>query len=165
MKLKILVIALFTLSILLAGCVSDVIPIDAEYDSNERDAILVTERQQIDDALVNGPVLLKIGAEWCPPCTQLDPVLDELARDYEGRATVMYIDSEITPGLAGQFSVYSIPDTTVIAGIEDGNYLFMRRDGVTDTSRNKARVIGYVDISVLEPILDHAIEYHGNMTE
>ncbi|MCD4821286.1 MAG: thioredoxin family protein [Methanococcoides sp.] len=165
MKLEILVISLFALSILLAGCVSDVTPVDVEYDSNERDAILVTERQQIDDALVNGPVLLKIGAEWCPPCTQLDPVLDELARDYEGRATVMYIDSEISPGLAAQFKYYSIPDTTVIAGVEDGNSLFMRRDGVTDTSRNKARVIGYVDGYVLESILDYAIDYRANTSE
>ncbi|NOQ48960.1 MAG: thioredoxin [Methanococcoides sp.] len=165
MKLEVIVITLLTLSILLAGCISDVNTVDTEYDSNDRDAILVTEKQQIDDALENGPVLLKIGAEWCPPCTQLDPVLDELARDYEGRATIMYIDSELTPGLAGQFKYYSIPDTTVIAGVEDGNYLFMRRDGVTDTSRNKARVIGYVDISVLETILDHAIEHNANMTK
>ncbi|NOQ47819.1 MAG: thioredoxin [Methanococcoides sp.] len=165
MKLEVLIIALLTLSILLAGCVSDVTPIDAEYDSNEREAILVTEMQQIDDALVNGPVLLKIGAEWCPPCTQLDPVLDELARDYEGRASIMYIDTEHTPVLAGKFKYYSIPDTTIIAGIEDGNYLFMRYDCVIDTSRNKARVMGYVDKSVLETILDHAIDYHSNMTE
>ncbi|ABE53207.1 thioredoxin family protein [Methanococcoides burtonii] len=165
MKLEALVITLLTLSVLLAGCVSDVTPIDAEYDANDRDAILVTEKQQIDDALVNGPVLLKIGAEWCPPCTQLDPVLDELAMDYEGRATIMYIDSGITSGLAAQFKYYSIPDTTVIAGIEDGSYLFMRRDGVIDTSRNKARILGYVDISVLETVLDHAIEYHANTSE
>ncbi|NPE31556.1 thioredoxin family protein [Methanococcoides sp. SA1] len=165
MKLEAIVLVLLTLSILFAGCISDVTPIDADYDASDRDAILVTEQQQIDDALEHGPVLLKIGADWCPPCTQLDPVLDELARDYEDRATIMYIDSGLTPVLAGKFKYYSIPDTTVITSIEDGNYLFMRYDGLTDTSRNKARVLGYVDISVLETILDHAIDYNANMTE
>lgn len=161
MRPIILVLTILALSILSLGCVSDVTPISADYDENDRDAILVTELQQIDDALVTGPVLLKIGADWCPPCRQLDPVIDELARDYDGQISVMYIDSELTPGLAGKFSVYSIPDTTVLLSGEDSNYLFMRRDGTTDTSREKARVIGYVDKNILETIIDHSIEYRS----
>ncbi|MEL4305223.1 thioredoxin family protein [Methanococcoides sp. LMO-2] len=167
MRAKICFLVMVVAAVLIAGCVSDVTPVD-DFDSTvsaERAAILVTEQQQIDDALEDGPVLLKAGAEWCPPCRQLDPVIDELALDYEGRATVMFIDTELTPELGARFNVYSIPDTTVIVDIEDGNYVFMRYDGVKEMDRNKARVLGYVDKDVFEIILGHAIEYRNNISE
>lgn len=164
MRSKIYLLGLIAVAVLIAGCVTEVTPVD-DAGSEERVAILVTDQQQIDDALESGPVLLKIGADWCPPCRQLDPVIDELAMDYEGRATVMYIDTELSPGLAGKFSVYSIPDTTVIVDIEDGNYVFMRHDGVREQNRDKARVIGYMEKGTFETILDHAIEYRESVSE
>ncbi|WP_052402652.1 thioredoxin family protein [Methanococcoides methylutens] len=166
MRSKIYLFGLILGFVLIAGCVTDVTPVNDAglLESGERVAILVTEQQQIDDALVNGPVLIKAGADWCPPCRQLDPVIDELARDYEGRATVMYIDTELTPGLGARFNVYSIPDTTVIVDIEDGDYLFMRYDGATELDRNKARVIGYMEKGTFETILDHAIEYREEVS-
>ncbi|AKB84551.1 co-chaperone YbbN [Methanococcoides methylutens] len=154
-------------AVLTAGCVSDVTPVDnADLTvSSERAAILVTDQQQIDDALEDGPVLLKIGAEWCPPCRQLDPVIDELALDYEGRASVMYIDTEISPELGARFNVYSIPDTTVIVDIEDDDYVFMRYDGIREQNRDRARIIGYMEKGTFETILDHAIEGRQSTSE
>lgn len=164
MRSKIYLLGLITVAVLIAGCVTEVTPVD-NAGSEERVAILVTEQQQIDDALEKGPVLLKAGADWCSPCRQLDPVIEELAKDYEGRATAMYIDITLSPELASKFNVYSIPDTTVIVDIEDGNYMFMRYDGVKEQDRNKARVLGYVDKEIFETILDHAIEYRGTVSE
>ncbi|UGV40860.1 thioredoxin family protein [Methanococcoides orientis] len=167
MKSKIYLLGLILGVVLVAGCVAELPPVDdaGSLESGERAAILVTDQQQIDDALENGPVLIKAGADWCPPCRQLDPVIDGLARDYEGRATVMYIDTELTPGLGAKFNVYSIPDTTVIVDIEDGNYVFMRYGGVKEMDRNKARIIGYMDKGTFETILDHAIEYREDISE
>ncbi|WP_135613181.1 co-chaperone YbbN [Methanococcoides sp. AM1] len=167
MRSKIYLLGLILGVVLIAGCVTDKTPVDdaVSLDSDERAAILVTEQQQIDDALENGPVLLKAGADWCPPCRQLDPVIDELAEDYEGRATVMHIDTSLSPGLASKFNVYSIPDTTVIVDIEDGKYVFMRYDGVKELDRNKARVLGYMEKGTFETILDHAIEYREDVSE
>lgn len=167
MRAKIYFLVTLIASVLIAGCVSDDNPVD-DFDSTasvERAATLVIEQQQIDEALEDGPVLLKIGADWCPPCRQLDPVIDELAIDYEGRASVMYIDTELTPELASKFSVYSIPDTTVIVDIEDGNYVFMRYDGVREQNRDKARIIGYMEKGTFETILDHAIEDRKSVSE
>ncbi|WP_445476258.1 thioredoxin family protein [Methanococcoides methylutens] len=167
MRSKIYLLGLIAVVVLVAGCVTELTSVDdaGSIESGERVAILVTEQHQIDDALENGPVLLKAGADWCPPCRQLDPVIDELAIDYEGRATVMYIDTTLSPGLASKFNVYSIPDTTVIVDIEDGNYIFMRYDGVKEQDRNKARVVGYMEKETFETILDHAIEYRGDISE
>ncbi|WP_440952617.1 thioredoxin family protein [Methanococcoides sp. FTZ1] len=167
MRSTIYFLLLIVATVSLSGCVSEITPID-DLDSavaDERVAILVTDQQQIDDALKDGPVLLKIGAEWCPPCRQLDPVIDEIAIDYEGRATVMYIDTEITPALGARFNVYSIPDTTVIVDIEDGSYVFMRYDGVRETDRGKARILGYMEKGTFEKILDHAIKSREDLSE
>jgi thioredoxin 1 len=55
------------------------------------------------------PVLVDFWAEWCAPCRQVAPVIDEIAEDYEGSVKVGKIDVEAESALAGSFGVTSIP--------------------------------------------------------
>lgn len=55
------------------------------------------------------PVLVKFGAEWCPPCQAMEPVLDDLASQMSSDVKVIRVDVDQMPALASHYSVSSIP--------------------------------------------------------
>ena len=55
------------------------------------------------------PVLLDFGATWCGPCKRLAPIIEEVAKDYDGRAIVGKCDVEEDEDLAMRFGVRNIP--------------------------------------------------------
>ena len=73
----------------------------------------------------------------------------------------MHIDTDESPELSEFFNVYSIPDSCVIVGVENGQYVYMARDGTTSTRREYARFLGPTDKQTLANTLDHAIEYNN----
>ncbi len=55
------------------------------------------------------PVLVDFSATWCGPCKKLEPIVHELAGDYEGRLKVVKVDVDRAPQTAARFAVMSVP--------------------------------------------------------
>ncbi|NQT81833.1 thioredoxin [bacterium] len=73
---------------------------------------LVELKEEDFETLVLGselPALVDFAAEWCPPCKILGPIVEEIAKEYEGRAVVAHIDVDKAQNLARQYQVLSIP--------------------------------------------------------
>ena len=86
---------------------------------------------------IDTPVLLDVWADWCGPCHQLAPLLDELAEEREGELLVAKLDVGSNPLVAAQFQVSSIP-----------TLLLFKNGEVTD------RAIGALPRTALEQFLD-----------
>ena len=56
-----------------------------------------------------GPVLVDFGADWCAPCRAIEPTVEQLASEFEGKAKVAKLDVQEHPSVAEQYSVHSIP--------------------------------------------------------
>ena len=67
------------------------------------------------------PVLVDFSAEWCGPCKQLAPLVEELAKDYDGRLKVAKIDVEESQQTAMKYGILSVP-----------TLLFLRKGKVAD---------------------------------
>jgi thioredoxin 1 len=64
------------------------------------------------------PCIIDFYADWCQPCKIVAPILEELAKEYEGKINIYKVDTEQEVELAGAFGIRSIP-----------SLLFVPKDG------------------------------------
>jgi thioredoxin 1 len=68
-----------------------------------------------DTETKTGVVLVDFWAEWCGPCRRIAPIVDQLASDYEGRATIGKMNVDENPNIpTGRFQVRGIPTLIVL---------------------------------------------------
>lgn len=61
------------------------------------------------------PVLVDLYADWCQPCKQLTPILEQVANELSGKIKIVRVDVERSPQVARLFRVQSIPMLVLIA--------------------------------------------------
>ena len=86
------------------------------------------------------PVVGDFWAEWCGPCKQIGPALEELSSEYGGKIKVAKVDVDSNPGMAQQLGVRGIPA------------LFIFKNGEVVSNRSgaapKAALQSWIDESI-----------------
>ncbi|HMB71068.1 MAG TPA: thioredoxin [bacterium] len=82
-------------------------------------AIAVTD-DSFDTEVLQGdiPVVVDFWAEWCGPCRLIGPLLEELAKEYDGKVKVTKINVDENPGVSMKYQVRSIPTLMFFKGGE-----------------------------------------------
>jgi thioredoxin 1 len=65
------------------------------------------------------PVLVDFGAEWCHPCRQLDPIVEELAEEWGDKVKVVKIDVDSSVSSAMAYGVMGVPTLILFSQGED----------------------------------------------
>lgn len=74
----------------------------------------LTDKNFEEEALkAKEPVFVDFFADWCGPCQMAAPVIDELAKDYQGKVKVGKVDVDQSPGLSQKYGVMSIPTVII----------------------------------------------------
>jgi thioredoxin len=60
------------------------------------------------------PAIIDFYADWCGPCKMVEPVLEELAEEYDGKMHIYKIDTDAEQELAAAFGIQSIPSMLFI---------------------------------------------------
>ena len=72
--------------------------------------VKITDESFESDVLQSStPVLVDFWAEWCGPCKQIAPALEEIGKELEGKVTVAKLDIEESPMTPGRYGVRGIP--------------------------------------------------------
>jgi thioredoxin 1 len=64
----------------------------------------------------SGPVLVDVTAMWCGPCRMIDPIVKQLAEEWQGKVKVVKLDADENPNVLMQFGILGIPTLMFFKG-------------------------------------------------
>ena len=136
MRIKNLVIAIATFTAISAGCSSGTAKTEnsnvemgksvvAKSATSEKKTVQLTNntfKEKVFNYEVNKewkyagdkPCIIDFYADWCGPCKKVAPILEELAKEYDGEIIIYKVDTEKQKELAGAFGIRSIPSLLFI---------------------------------------------------
>lgn len=62
------------------------------------------------------PVLVDVTAVWCGPCRMIDPIVKQLAQEWQGKVKVVKLDADENPGVLMQYGILGIPTLMFFKG-------------------------------------------------
>ena len=81
------------------------------------EVLYVTEqnfKSEVLDSTI--PVLVDFTAEWCGPCKMVDPIIHQLAGEWDGRVKVLKCDADKNPGTIMKYGIMGIPTVMLFKG-------------------------------------------------
>jgi thioredoxin 1 len=75
------------------------------------DKVIHVSDSDFEDVVLNadGPVLVDYWAEWCGPCKMIDPILHEIADEYDGKLRVAKLNIDQNQQITSRFKIRGIP--------------------------------------------------------
>ncbi|HPP66857.1 MAG TPA: thioredoxin [bacterium] len=72
--------------------------------------MLTLNEKNFDEAInSNSVILVDFYADWCGPCRMMAPVVEEIAKELEGKLIVAKLNVDDSPDIASRFQIFSIP--------------------------------------------------------
>ena len=121
----------------------------ARPEAHATNVVILSEANfQSEVIAASKPVLVDFWAPWCGPCRTIGPIVNELAKDFDGRATVAKVNVDDAPALAQRFGIQGIPTLLVfrdgrvvdqVTGVVPKHELTAKLDKViTESGRSSA---------------------------
>ncbi|CAM4173728.1 thioredoxin [Gillisia hiemivivida] len=77
-------------------------------DANFEETVLKSEK----------PVMVDFWAAWCGPCRMVGPIIEDISKDYDGKAVVGKLDVDANQEFAAKYGVRNIPTVLIFKGGE-----------------------------------------------